>query len=313
MRYRTLFLVGGSLFVLAALWMTDPDHGVTTGMLVLSLVTPVLAVWFAHLARKALHDYPEADAQKLFRKASEDPVGAGLALIAIAIVVYGLLGLFGSVAKAQDVRTYIPPAAEQYRATMSTEKAQFWADHPQPELLPALVEHESCISLRHSRCWNPASRLKTSREEGAGLGQITRAWRPDGSVRFDALQEMRDRHPALRGWTWANVYERPDLQLRAVILKVRSDYQALASVADPHHRLAMADAAYNGGLGGVQKERRACQLKAGCDPQKWFGHVENTCLKSKQAIYAGRSACDINRHHVSDVLLVRSPKYRGWL
>jgi hypothetical protein len=313
MRFRHLFLVGGSALVLAALYITDPDNGVTTGMLMLSLVVPILAVGFAHLARKALHDYPEADARRLFAKAGEDPVGAGLALVALAIVAYGLLALFGGAARAQDVRTYIPPQAEQYRVTLSTERLKHWQDHPRPEVLPALIEHESCISLRHSRCWNPGSRLKSAREEGAGFGQITRAWRPDGSTRFDALAEMRDRHPALREWSWSNVYQRPDLQLRAVVLKSRDDYRALSVVADPINRLAFADAAYNGGLGGVQKERRACGLRPGCDPQRWFGHVEAVCLKSRQPLYGGRSACDINRHHVRDVLLVRAPKYLGWL
>ena len=312
-RFRHLFLIGGSALVLAALYLTDPDQGITTGMLLLSLVTPLLAVAFVHLARKALHDYPEADARGLFAKAGEHPVGAGLALIALAIVAYGLMGLFGSVARAQDVRSYIPPAAQHYRGMLQAEYQAHWPDHPRPELLPALVEHESCITLRHSRCWNPASRLKSAREEGAGFGQITRAWRPDGTLRFDALAEMRERHPALRGWSWANVYQRPDLQLRAVVLKVRGDYQALRVVADPVERLAMADAAYNGGLGGVNKERRACGLRAGCDPQRWFSHVEVTCLKSRAPLYGGRSACDINRHHVKDVLAVRSPKYRGWL
>lgn len=312
-RFRYLFLIGGSAMVLAALYITDPDKGLTTGMLLLSLVAPILAVGFAHLARKALHDYPEADARSLFRKAGEDPVGAGLALVALAIVAYGLLALFGSVARAQDVHTYIPAQAEQHRLTLSSEVGQHWGDHPRPELLPALVEHESCISLKHSRCWNPASRLKSQREEGAGLGQITRAWNEDGRLRFDALQEMKDRHPALREWSWHNVYSRPDLQLRAVVLKVRGDYMALRVVDDPWQRLAMADAAYNGGIGGLQKERRACGLKAGCDPEQWFGHVEAACLKSRAPLYGGRSACDINRHHVTDVLLVRSPKYRGWM
>lgn len=180
-------------------------------------------------------------------------------------------------------------------------------------MLPALIEHESgCFSMPR-KCWNAASRLKTSREEGAGLGQITRAWHPDGRLRFDALAEMRQAHPALRELSWATIYQRPDLQLRAVILKVRGDYQALRMVEDPWQRLAFTDAAYNGGLGGVQKERRACQVKPGCDPQLWWGHVEATCLKSRAPLYGGRSACDINRHHVIDVLLVRSPKYRGWL
>lgn len=312
-RFRHIFLIGGSAIVLAALYLTDPDHGVTTAMLLLSLVTPLLAVGFVHLARKALHDYPEADARNLFRKAGEHPIGAGLALIALAIIAYGLMGLFGGMAHAQNVRTYIPPAAQTYRATLHTEQVQFWGDHPRSEALPALIEHESCISLTHSRCWNPASRLKTTREEGAGLGQVTRAWNPTGKLRFDALQELKDRHPALREWTWANVYQRPDLQLRAVVLKVRGDYQTLGMVRDAQQRLAFADAAYNGGMGGVQKERRACQIKTGCDPQQWWGNVEVTCLKSHQPLYGGRSACDINRHHVEDVLHIRAPKYKGWL
>lgn len=313
MRFRYWFIFGGSALVLAALFLTDPDKGVTTGMLLLGLVTPLLAVGFAHFARKALHDYPEADARRLFRTAGESPTGAGLALIALAIVAYGLLALFGSVARAQDVRTYIPPAAEEQRWAFQTEQRAHWPDHPRREVLPALVEHESCISLRHSRCWNPNSRLKTQREEGAGLGQLTRAWRPDGSLRFDALAEMKDRHPALRPLDWSNIYQRADLQLRAVILKSRDDFTALRMVSDQQERLAFADAAYNGGMGGVQKERRACGLTPGCDPQKWFGHVENVCLKSRAPLYAGRSACDINRHHVVDVMQIRSPKYRGWL
>lgn len=308
-----MFLIGGSAIVLAALYLTDPDKGITTAMLVLSLVTPLLAVAFSHFSRKALHDYAEADARKLFAKAGEHPIGAGLALVALAIVTYGLLALFGSIARAQDVRTYIPEQADYYRLTMKVEQIKNWPDHPKLEVLPALVEHESCISLKHSRCWNPRSKLKTQREEGAGFGQITRAWHPDGKLRFDALTEMRERHPALREWSWANVYDRPDLQLRAVILKSRDDFRALSMVADPLERLSFADAAYNGGMGGVQKERRACGLKTGCDPQRWWGNVELTCLKSKAPLYGNRSACDINRHHVHDVLKVRSPKYRGWL
>ena len=313
MRFRHLFLAGGSAVVLAALFATDPDRGITTGMLLLSMVTPLLAVAFAHLARKALFDYREADARSLFARASEHPIGAGLALVAMAIVVYGLLALFGTAARAQDVRTFIPFAAEAHQATFRAEYRRHWPGHPRAEVLPSLAEHESCISLRHSRCWSSASRLKSAREEGAGIGQITRAWNPDGSLRFDALSEMRSRHPELRELSWHTVYQRPDLQIRALILKSRDDYQGLRVIADPWERLAFSDAAYNGGMGGVQRDRRACQVTPGCDPQRWFGHVEGTCTKSRVALYAGRSACDINRHHVRDVLVVRAPKYRGWL
>jgi hypothetical protein len=308
MRFRHLFLIGGSAIVLAALYLTDPDRGITTGMLVLSLVTPLLAVGFVHLARKALHDYPEADARTLFRKAGEHPIGAGLALIALAIVAYGLMGLFGSVARAE-----VPDRARQHLPTLANEISAHWPSMVNPPYFGGLIEHESCITLTHSRCWSATSRLKTQREEGAGLGQLTRAWHPDGRLRFDALAEMRDNHPVLRGLDWATIYQRPDLQMRAVVLKVRGDYQALNVVQSPANRLHFADAAYNGGLGGVQRERRACQVTPGCDPQVWFGHVERTCIKSRQPLYGGRSACDINRHHVHDVIHVRAPKYRGLL
>lgn len=313
-RFRIWFMTGGGALVLAALALTDPDRGMSsTVVFMLKMASAVLILGLAHGARKAFLDYPESDMQVLFRKAREESTGAGLALVAIAIILYGLLALFGRAAYAQDVRTWIPPAADQYRLTLVAEQRQAWPDHPAPELLPALVEHESCVSLRHNRCWNPASRLKSAREEGAGLGQITRAYRTDGTLRFDALQEMRDRHPVLRELDWTNVYQRPDLQLRALVLKSRDNFQALRMVTDPLARLHFADAAYNGGITGVQAERRACGLATGCDPQQWFGQVERHCLKSRAALYGQRSACDINRFHVHDVVQVRAPKYRGWL
>lgn len=308
MRFRYWFIFGGGAIVLGALFATDPDHGISTGMLLLGLVTPLLALGFSHYGRKALHDYPEADARRLFARAGESPTGAGLALVALAIVFYGLVGLFGSVAHGQ-----VPAAAHQHLPGLQTEIRAHFNGHPMPEYFGGLIEHESCISLTHSRCWSSKSRLKTAREEGAGLGQLTRAWRPDGSLRFDALAEMRDRHPALRELSWRTIYDRADLQMRAVVLKVRDDYTALRMVADPLERLAMTDAAYNGGMTGLQRERRACQIKDDCDPQRWWGHVEHTCLKSRAPLYGNRSACDINRHHVADVIRHRAPKYAPFL
>ncbi len=192
---------------------------------------------------------------------------------------------------------------------------QIAPEFPYPAYFPALIEHESCISLTHSRCWSPTSRLRTPREEGAGLGQLTRAFNPDGSIRFDALQDVRRLDPTgLNDLRWDTVYDRPDLQVRAVILMVRQTYVRLTPlVPAPYSRVAFTDAAYNGGLGGVMNERRACSLVTGCDPNQWFGHVEHTCTKSRKPLYGNRSACDINRHHVHDVLRVRMPKFQSLL
>lgn len=306
LRTRHIVLVGGSLAVIAGLFANDPGAGAASLAWLQAQALPLLAVALAFYVAKALHDYPEADQQKLMRSAGQEPLASALVLLYRGIVFAAIVYAFIAPAKAA-----IPDRAHQHLPTVAAELRQHWPAVPMVEYIPGLIEHESCISLTHSRCWSPTSRLKTPREEGAGLGQLTRAWRPDGSTRFDALAEMQAAHPALRDLSWGNVYSRPDLQIRAVVLKVRGDFGTLRDVTDQLERLAMADAAYNGGIGGLQAERRACRMSPGCDPGRWHGHVERQCLKSRAPLYAGRSACDINRHHVHDVLHNKAPKYRG--
>lgn len=299
LRFRHVFMGLGSAAVLGALLATDPDKGLMTGMLVMALATPVLAVAFAHLARKGLFDY--LDMQQLAEDAKTQP-GRGLVFLGVCIVIAALLGLFGRSAQAA-----VPAQAHQFLPVLSAELDRAWPGAPDRAYMGGLIDHESACPAPRS-CWKPTARLKSSREEGAGLGQLTRAWRKDGSLRFDKLAEMRQAHPALRELSWTTIYQRPDLQIRTMVVMVKADYQRFMSTAAALH---FADAAYNGGWGGVQQERRACGLKAGCDPQRWFGHVERVCLKSRAPIYGNRSACDINRHHVHDVIHNRAPKYRG--
>lgn len=306
MRFRFVFLGLGSLAVAAALLATDPDKGVATGMLLLALVTPIIAVAFAHLARRGLFDY--LDMSEFADRAKQSPIGAGLVFLGTCVVISALLGLFGRSAHAAGA---IPARAPPLLPLLAAAVDAHWPEVPLRHYAAGLIEHESCISLTHSRCWSPTSRLLTAREEGAGLGQITRAWHADGTLRFDSLADMRARHPSLRELSWSTIYARPDLQLRALVLMSRANWLGLHSVADPMQRLAFTDLAYNAGPGRVTKDRRACVVTAGCDPQQWWNHVELTCTAGRAPIYGNRSACDISRHHVSDVLRVRAPKYRG--
>lgn len=303
-RHRSLFLFGGALIAAALSFFTDPDaHGLSTLLGGLAIIQGVWAVAAAHWGRKALTDYPEADQRRLFAKAAESPTGAGLALIALAILFVGLLLVFAPRAHADT----LPANFATYGPILKAEQRAYWPDHPDPALLAALIEQESCASLRSPKCWSPSTKLKSDREEGAGLGQITRAYRADGSVRFDALAGLREQYGTeLAGWSWDNVYRRPDLQLRAVVLMSRDAARAFRGAPA---WLAFGDAGYNGGVAGVQKERRACKLSENCDPGQWFGNVAAHCLKSRQPLYGGRSACDINREHVRNVFQVRRAKY----
>ena len=213
-----------------------------------------------------------------------------------------------------SVKTYIPKNAFEHLPTVKKEQERLMPGFKYPEYFGGLIEHESCISLTHSRCWNSKSQLKTKRELGIGLGQMTKAYNANGTIRFDSLTNMRRIYASeLKELTWSNIAARPDLQIRALILMTMGNYNRFQAVKDEFERLAMTDAAYNGGLGHTLRERQQCGLKKNCDPQKWFGNVEKIVIKSTKPLYAGRSAYDINRHHVTDVLYIRMPKYIPYL
>lgn len=229
--------------------------------------------------------------------------------------IVAILGWFvlTTVQAAPDVKTYIPPRAFDYLPTVYTEVEQF---HPNPSSIGyfgSLIEHESCLSLTHSRCWSPTSELKTSRERGIGLGQLTAAYNADGSVRFDNVAILSKKYKTFLGeLSWKNIKTRPDLQIRAMVLLWEESYRALYQVEDDYQRYAMSDSAYNGGLRDVNRARRNCGLAKSCNPQIWFDNVERHNPKSTRALYGQRSARDINNFHVRDVMITRRPKYERY-
>lgn len=127
-RFRNWFTLGGTLIIILYLTISDPNHGDLTLPFIAKLATPVVAVFFAHWARKALFDYLEMGI--LYRKAKETATGAGLVFIGICIVMFGLLALFGSQVYAQDVKTYVPTQAYQYVPTLKEEQQKYWITHP---------------------------------------------------------------------------------------------------------------------------------------------------------------------------------------
>lgn len=130
LRPRNYLLVGGTLLVMTFLWFSDPNGGALTATLAAQLATPVIAVWFAHLARKALFDY--ADMLDLYNKAKESAVGAAIIFASMCAIMFALLGLFGNQVRAQDVKTYIPVQAYNHLPTLRAEHEALWVSHPKP-------------------------------------------------------------------------------------------------------------------------------------------------------------------------------------
>lgn len=237
-------------------------------------------------------------------------MGQGLSLRIARAVALAFAVLTWSVVQGQDVRTFVPAGAWTYAPTLVEVQTRIWPGAPEPFTFAGQVEQESCISLRHSKCWNPHAELKTSREYGFGFGQITTAYNKDGSVRFNKFEELKVAHAGLRSWAWADRY-RADYQLLAIVEMDKALFRTWQDVATTRDRWAFTLAAYNGGKGGLLQDRLLCTNTKGCNPRVWFGNVEHHSLKTRKVNPGyGKSAFEINREYPHLILNLRRDKYK---
>ncbi len=272
---------------------------------------PAYAPWFlfaglalygvalSHILRRIL--FPYIDLKVFSTMASRSPEGAGMVFVGVSLVLAAFILLMGNIGHADE----LPANAKMYLPMLKTEQQTYWADMSLPSALGAQIEQETCISLKSKRCWSPRVELRTSRERGVGLGQITK------TARFDALGEVvASNRQALAGWGWdSNLYD-PKYQLRALVLKDKQGWSVMHGAASDSDRLAFTFASYNGGIGGVMSDRKMCQATRGCDAGRWFGNVEYTSLKAKKAVAGyGVSFFQVNRDYVRNVMVVRRARY----
>jgi hypothetical protein len=251
---------------------------------------------------------PDVDVQMYAQEAMENQsTAAGLVYLGRCVLAGIILALTVTASRAETV----PINATKYLPVLLNEQSSYWSDLKTPSVLASQVEQETCISLKHAKCWSPTAELRTSREQGIGLGQLTRTFRADGSTRFDSLTEITQQHPKeLAGLNWGNRYD-AKLQLRALVLKDRGLYKQFYQTPRIDDRLAFTFAAYNGGYGGVQSDKKVCAGTKGCDSSLWFANVERTSLKNKTHVPGyGKSFFEINREYVTNILVLRRNKYR---
>lgn len=204
----------------------------------------------------------------------------------------------------------LPELAKLYLPLLVATTSNVWPDAPQPYFMAGQVEQETCARLTDSKCWNPRAELKTSREYGFGLGQITRAYTATGALRFDKFQELKDGNRELRGWLWSDRYD-PGYQLKALVLMNKSIYTRMSKLAtsqDDAIRFTLS--AYNGGESALTQDRLKCVMTPMCKPGVWVGNVAETSYKARQPVagYA-QSFFQINRTYVHNVMDVRRAKY----
>jgi hypothetical protein len=200
-------------------------------------------------------------------------------------------------------RLMLPALAAVYLPILVAQTAALWPTMPAPSMLAAQVEQETCVSLKSKGCWNPKTELKTDREYGFGLGQLTI------TPKFNNFEAAKTWDKSLASWKWEERFD-PKMQLGALVAYDRNLYRQINYGKTDTDRLAFMFSAYNGGLGGLVKDRQVCRATAGCNPDVWFGHVENTSFRARTAVKGyGQSFFDINRGYVKNILIVRRPRY----
>lgn len=219
---------------------------------------------------------------------------------------FGLL--LGCLLTSQVLAQTLPSNALVYLPMLQSALQDRWSDINTPWVIAGQIEQETCPSLRNSECWNPHAELKTYREYGFGLGQLT------VTSSFNAFNDVKGLDSTLRPWKWTNRYD-PQLQLRAMVDMDRADYRYFSFAATPLDDYAFMLAAYNGGPGGTMLSVRYCLALADCNHRIWFDNVETHSYKSKTSLgaaYGGQSAYNINRDYVRNVLQLRMQKYQSF-
>lgn len=217
-----------------------------------------------------------------------------------------------------EADNYVPPKAEALSPLLYSEIQRLFPEYEYPIAFWSQIEQESCLSKKHKRCWGADSQLITYHkngvlaEHGIGIGQVTYAANADGRVRVDTFSALRKKYPRELGdLSRQTLVRRPDLQVRALILLVKSDYTVLSDIPDAKERTLFTLSAYNGGRGDLSKARRVCGLTKGCDPDKWFDNVERTSVKSRVAKLYKKSNYEINTEYVRNIAYVRMCAYES--
>ena len=264
----------------------------------LSAVALVLLLADALFAAKAKWGlFPTLDIDEAIKTAQSTPLGSALVWLGfVALLATILFLVVPSGARAEN----LPAGARQHLPVLAAAVEQHWPGAPLAQIMAGQVEQESG--------WKERATLKTSRELGRGLVQLTIAYRADGSERFNAYRDLSGK--TFAAWDWRNDPYNVRYQLTYLTLRDKGDFTAM-------RRLMVNDAeawraalvCYNAGKGRVLQRRAQAKL-AGLPADRWQGGLDRAYTRGEAALLYGRPLYQaVNEYPV--VIFKRSAKYAG--
>lgn len=235
----------------------------------LSMTALILTV--AHFMRRAL--FPYADLSDLASRAKETAVGSAIVFAAVVVLICAVL-----VATAGGEE--LPDRAKPYLPTLAKTFDDHWPEAPLRCIVAGQVEQESG--------WRAHATLKTPRELGRGLAQLTVAYRSDGTERFNAYREAVAAHKALAGWDWQADPYHVGYALAYMVLRDRAEWTAMNRLmVDEIESWRAALVCYNAGRGRVLK-RRAYAMANSLPENRWKGGLADAHGAAEEAILYGK-------------------------
>lgn len=191
---------------------------------------------------------------------------------------------------------------EQHRDLYDEVMESLWADFIPREEIAAQIYQESR--------WNPRAELKTSREYGFGLGQITKAWNSKGELRFDKFKELTRAYKELKGWEWKDRFDTKK-QIMAVVLEDKRLWNLFSKYDDVLTRKALMYSAYNGGTTLLYREIELCRKDPLCDEKIWFCNIADKAARSTTPVKGYKdSFWSINRKYPIQIMFEHLPRLK---
>lgn len=241
--------------------------------------------------RKSWGIFPSLNIDKAVEEAPPGLVWLGCVALIITVLILTVTS-----SHAAD----LPAGYLKHASTMQQVMAKHWPDAPLPHIPPAQVEQESS--------WKDKATLRTSRELGRGLVQLTIAYTQNGSERFNSYKDATG-YAALRNWDWRNDPYNVRYQLTYLVLRDRATFkQTRLMMIDDAEAWRAALVAYNAGMGRVLS-RRSNAVKMGLDKTRWSGGLEHAYgLSENTALYNRPLWKAVNEYPA--VVFKRAEKYK---
>lgn len=168
-----------------------------------------------------------------------------------------------------------------------------------PEVPAAQVEQESS--------WKQKAELKTSREYGFGLTQITVTSRFNNFIEAQRVTGL--------GTDWEHRFD-PTFQLTYMVLTDKSNFTLSKKFFDlPKDQIAGMCISYNAGPGRLSFRKAAALTvnKAGAkvDIRKWFGGLDSVHSPAEDRILYDTPLWKAVNQYPDNIINKRAPKYKG--